>query len=132
MNLCKHILPVYRNEIKHGNRPLYVSTPKYVDTSATAEIYVTMKNKLQSYDLSELQEYRYTDYHFPRERYYGCPICKHYISGPLDENQNNWFKHSDFDIPNMHVTANDDNIYIDDGVYGKNIVPTVILTVIIK
>ena len=127
MHLCKHILSVYRNEIKQGNRPLYVSTPKYVDKSATAEIYVIMKNKLQSYDLNGLQEYRYTDYHFPRERYYGCPICKHYISGPLDENQSNWFKHSNFDIPNINVKANDDNIYIDDGVYGKNIVPTIII-----
>ena len=126
MKLCEHILSVYSNEIKQGNLPLYVSTPKYVDKFATAEIYVIMKNRLQNYDLNVLQEYRYTDYHFPQERYYGCPICKHYISGPLEKKQDNWFKHSKFDTPNINVKADDDNIYIDDGIYGKSMVPTII------
>ena len=125
MKLCEHILPIYRNEIRHGNQPLYVSTPKFVDKFATAELYVVMNNKLQNYDLHGLQEYRYTDYHFPKEHYWGCPICGHYISGPLNENQSSWFEHSKLDIPNIGVRANDDNIYVEDGVYGMQMVPVI-------
>ena len=125
MKLCEHILQIYRNEIRHGNQPLYVSTPKFVDKFATAELYVVMNNKLQNYDLNGLQEYRYTDYHFPQEHYWGCPICGHYISGPLNENQRSWFEHSKLDIPNISVKASDDNVYVEDGVYGMQMVPVI-------
>lgn len=127
MKLCDHILSIYRNEIEHGNQPLYISTPKYVDKNATAEIYVIMKHKLQNYSLDGIQEYRYTDYRFPQERYFGCPVCGHYISGPLDEKQLCWFDHSDSDLPNDKVIATSENIYIEDGVYGKQMVPTLCL-----
>lgn len=74
MKLCDHILSIYRNEIENGNQPLYISTPKYVDKNATAEIYVIMKHKLQNYSLDGIQEYRYTDYRFPQERYFSVCI----------------------------------------------------------
>lgn len=127
MKLCDHILSIYRNEIEHGNQPLYISTPKYVDKNATAEIYVIMKHKLQDYNLDGIQEYRYTDYRFPQERYFGCPVCGHYISGPLDEKQLCWFDHSDSEHPNDKVIATNENIYIANGVYGKQMVPTLCL-----
>jgi hypothetical protein len=57
MKLCEHIVSIYSCEIKHGNQPLYVSTPKYVDKYATARIYVIMKNKLQNYNLDGIEEY---------------------------------------------------------------------------
>ena len=124
MKLCDHILSIYRNEIEHGNQPLYISTPKYVDKNATAEIYVIMKHKLQNYSLDGIQEYGYTDYRFPQERYFGCPVCGHYISGPLDEKQLCWVDHSDSEHPNDKVIATNENIY---GVYGKQMVPTLCL-----
>lgn len=123
MKLCKHIQKLYRNEIEHGNQPLYVSTPKYVDKNATAEIYVIMKYKLRNYNLDGIKEYRYTDYRFPHERYFGCSDCGHYISGPLNEDQSCWFKHSESDYPNDKVKATGENIYIEDGVYGKQMIP---------
>ena len=30
MKLCEHIAGIYRNEIEHGNEPVFVSTPSYV------------------------------------------------------------------------------------------------------
>ncbi len=127
MKLCDHILSIYRNEIENGNQPLYISTPKYVDKNATAEIYVILKHKLQNYSLDGIQEYRYTDYRFPQERYFGCSACGHYISGPLDEKQLCWFKYSDLDYPNDKVKATNENIYIEDGVYGKQMIPVLCL-----
>ncbi len=123
MKLCEHIALLYRNEINRGNEPLYISTPSCVDKSATANIYVIMKNKLQDYQIDGIEEHFYLDYHFPRERYYGCSLCNHYISGPMEENQTNWFKYSHFDTPNSKIIATKNNIYIEDGVYGKSMIP---------
>lgn len=123
MKLCEHIVSIYCCEIKHGNQPLYVSTPKYVDNYATASIYVVMKNRLQTYNLDGIEEYRYMDYHFPKERYFGCKKCGHYISGPMDEKQPNWYKSPDSNLVNEHVIATADNVFIEEGVYGKQMVP---------
>ena len=30
MKLCDHIAGIYRNEIEHGNEPVFVCTPSYV------------------------------------------------------------------------------------------------------
>ena len=123
MKLCKHILSIYRSEIESGNRPLYVSTPKYVDKNATAELYVIMKNKLQNYNMDGIEEYNYIDYHFPKERFFGCVACGHYISGPLEEHPTDWFDNYDSSLQNDKVKATGDNIDIEDGVYGKQMIP---------
>lgn len=123
MKLCEHLTPLYQNEMRHGNRPLFVSTPKYVDESATANIYVHMQNKLLQYEGNSVRSGTITDYHFPSERYYYCPICNHYLSGPLEDNQTNSFEHSKFDTPNDKIVATMENINIEDGFYAKFIVP---------
>ena len=128
MKLCEHIALLYRNEIEHGNEPLYVSTPSFVDESATANLFVIMKNRLQDYKIDGIEEHFYLDYHFPRERYYGCILCGHYLSGPFEENQTDWFKYSRFDITNSKIRATRNNIYREEGIYGKSMVPIKELT----
>ncbi|MBR6709829.1 MAG: hypothetical protein IKL84_09175 [Clostridia bacterium] len=127
MKLCEHIAEIYRNEIKHGNRPIYVSTPQYVDRHASAKLYVIMKKRLQDYHASGIEERHYTDYHFPRERFFCCTACGHCISGPLDENQSDWFEDTAAKQPHDKVHATDSNIYsniyIEEGVYGKHMIP---------
>lgn len=122
MKLCEHIAGIYRNEIEHGNEPVFVSTPSYVGNGLT-EIYVIMKNKLQHYDIEGVEECFYRDYHFPSERYYRCAACEQCISGPTEEGQREWFRYSKFDKVSEKVVATKDNIYIEDGFYGMSLVP---------
>lgn len=122
MKLCDHIAGIYRNEIEHGNEPVFVSTPSYVG-NGLANIYVHMKNKLQNYDIEGIEERFYKDYHFPLERYFCCTSCMQVISGPVEEGQMEWFRYSKFDKVNEKVVATKDNIYIKDGFYGMSLVP---------
>ncbi len=123
MKLCEHLAPLYQNEMRHHNRPLFVSTPHYVDPAASAKIYVNMENKLQSYKADGIQSGIITDYHFPAERYYVCVACRQYLSGPVEDDQREKFAHSQFDLPNDKIIATKDNIYIEDGFFAKFIVP---------
>ena len=130
MKLCDHIAGIYRNEIEHGNEPLFVSTPSYVQKAATAKVYIIMKNKLQYYDIEGIDEKYETDYHFPSERYYCCTSCMQIISGPVEEEQMEWFRYSKLDKVNEKVVATKDNIYIEDGFYGMSLVPQKELSVV--
>ena len=123
MKLCEHIARIYQNEIKHGNRPICVSTPKYADPHATAEMYVIMKKKLQNYRQDGIAEGYYTDYRFPKERYFSCAACGHYISGPADEHQTEWFEDITAISPNEKVIATGENIYLETGTCGKQMIP---------
>lgn len=124
MKLCEHIAQIYRNEIEHGNEPLFVYTPNYVQKNAIAKMYVIMKNKLQNYCIEGVEEEFVIDYHFPFERYYYCTECMQGISGPVEENQKIWYKYSRFDKTSEKVVATRDNVYIEDGFYGMDLVPT--------
>ena len=125
MKLCEHLAPLYQNEIRCHNRPLFVSTPSFVDPSASAAMYVHMEKRLQEYTGDGIRCESFNDYHFPAERYYVCEACRQCLSGPAEDGQRDAFSLSQFDLPHEKVIATRDNIDIEDGVYGKFMVPTV-------
>ena len=126
MKLCEHLAPLYGNEMQHGNRPLFVSTPDLAQKyphPPLAEIYVNMQNKLLDYELEGIQCGIRNDCHYPSERYFYCAKCRHYISGPVENDQKSRYEHSKFSIPNDKIVATKDNIYIEDGFFGMFVVP---------
>ena len=124
MNLCEHIAGIYRNEIEHGNEPVFVSTPRPNNKwSTAADIYVLMKNKLQNYDIEGIEELFGNDTHYPLERCYRCTVCNQYIGGPQKEGQRGWYEHSKYNKVNENVVATRENIYIEDSAHGSFMVP---------
>ena len=122
MKLCDHIAGIYRNEIEHGNEPVFVSTPSYVG-NGLANIYVHMKNKLHNYDIEGIEVVYLNDTHYPLERSYRCSACNQYICGPQKEGQRGWYEYSRFNKVNENVVATRENIYIEESARGSFMVP---------
>ncbi len=127
LSLCEHILPIYQNELKSGNRPLFVSTPCYVDKHASAEIVIYMRQKMKEYSRDGLQKCEDSDHHFPRGCGYKCTACKQSLLGPLETDQQSWYAYDRWHEPNADILATEDGILIKAGARGQFMVPTVCL-----
>ena len=124
MKLCEHIAQIYRNEIEHGNEPVFVCTPNYDNSSETlANINILMKNKLQDYDIEGIEVVYLNDTHYPLEQSYRCIACNQYIGGPQKEGQRGWYEYSRFNKVNEKVVATRENVYIEDSGCGQLMVP---------
>ena len=123
MKLCEHIAPIYQNEIALGNEPVLVSTPGFVDKGASAHIYVHMKNPIAHYDAPFIEYTTTTTPYFPHERMCFCSKCKHYLSGPFVAEQKEKFVRQKHHKICQEIIADRDNIYIQDGFYGKGLIP---------
>ncbi len=123
MKLCEHITMIYQNEIAFGNEPVFVSTPSFVDKYASAKMYVFMKKPLQAYKGDTIVEKTWIDCYSPKERYYVCEKCMHCVSGPLEENQKDKYVRDNDKKPCKEVIADKENVYIQDGFYGKFLIP---------
>lgn len=129
MKLCEHIAGIYRNEIEHGNEPVFVCTPNYNNSSETkSNMTVIMKNKLLDYDIEGIEVVYLNDTHYPLERSYHCTACNQYIVGPQKEGQRGWYEYSRYNKVNEKVVATRENVCTEDIGCGQLMVPKKVLS----
>ena len=112
MKLCKHLEPIYQNEIRKGNSIVYVwRQNKY--------FCVALKNMMEDYSSFLDVKFRIeTDTHYPLAQEYSCPQCFCYICGPCEKDQYGWYKRDSFTQFCEKAVATLDTIEIEDEVWN--------------
>lgn len=124
MELCSHIVEIYKHEIIRGNEVVFVSAPDPDDKYSHAKLVIMFSKPLDNYSIPNVNEESFIDTHYPQERYYICSKCAHVISGPIEANQvDKYVRDLKFNKPKKEIIAYRDNVYVEDNFYGKFLIP---------
>ncbi|MBE6552930.1 MAG: hypothetical protein E7666_01150 [Ruminococcaceae bacterium] len=123
MKLCDHVVLAYQEEIKAGNEPVFIVAPSPEDKYAHIKLCVIFKKPLQMHKLPNIEEVIWRDTWSPCTRGYMCRNCECMVDAPIDPPRLGLYERDPHAIPNKEIVAAKDNVYVEDGFYGKFLVP---------
>ena len=108
MILCKHIQPIYQNEIKQGNSIAFL-------WKQNQYLCIALKKQTADYyNIPDIQISEEKDHHFPFVKAYHCHQCRCYICSPLDNNQEAQYRRNMFHSVSEKAIATPKTIEIED------------------
>ena len=113
MELCKHLKPIYQQEMQSGNciSYLYKWEPYFI---------VHLKNKLKPYKVNApLKIIDEKTPHFPFSRGYFCLECHCELEGPLEKNQKNHYRRNKTTVYHEDAVATLDTVEIKDSLWQQ-------------
>ena len=112
MKLCKHLEPIYQNEIRKENSIVYLGKWNHY-------LIVYLKNKMENYSmLPDVIFAEEKDYHFPFSEQYVCKECHCAIWGLFEENQKDRYQRDSFTQFCEKAVATLDTVEIEDEVWN--------------
>lgn len=120
MVLCKHIQPIYEEEIRKGNTVVGVDAPE----NTICALAVEMKRELpETEPCSGMKAERppRVSPHYPLTIEYFCRACKCMVFSCYGKSLDDPYKK-----PNSHILATPQNVYVEDGYYCSRSLPTMI------